>query len=353
MFKYQKLSNSLLNKFENYQPNTIIIWQGLYKFENYLSEENKLIALKKEITEETTNYLSLVFHRFLENKIKPLSIRINNSKIKPFNPFPELEKDFRKIEPRQSKFSSDVISIEGFILPSRAISESSKGITIWTTPNMGLLDMEGIYIYRSNRIILFGGWNGIVKKAPRLQLARLRVEVGNSVDHLLHLNVAKSQIIIPHELRNAFEDYIEELKAEAEREFYNKGIRTFSETKTSKKLQLFERSYSNKGSILEINREFPVVKNFTDTLKNKQISQFNLLLKMINNRVNNIRHVYEERDFVGIEEKDGISTEELIFHINQLKFKGLEKEFIKENILPNLGFKFSSLPESIKSIFEK
>src|SRR5690606_4026712 len=152
----------------------------------------------------------------------------NNTIVSPFNPFPEEEKDFRQIEPKQSSFRSDVIKIEGFVLPSRAITESKQSQTKWTTVHRGLMDMEGLYIYRSDRIILFGGWNGIVKKAPRLQLARLRVEVGNSVDHLLHLNVAKSRIVVPHELRNAFEDYIQELKIEAEREYYNRGIRKFS-----------------------------------------------------------------------------------------------------------------------------
>jgi hypothetical protein len=352
IYKYQNLSNSLLNKHEDYSPNTIIVWEGLYKFENYLSEENKLSALKKEITEVTTNYLSLVFHRFLENDNNPLNIRINNSIIKPFNPFPVLEKDFRQIEPRQSKFSNDVINIEGFVLPARAISESSKGLSIWTTPNLGLMDMEGIYIYRADRIILFGGWNGIVKKAPRLQLARLKVEVGNSVDHLLHLNVAKSQIIIPHELRNAFEDYIEDLKAEAEREFYNRGIRKFSGTKANKKIQLFERSFSNKGSILQVNSEFPVVKNLKDSLSSSQRSQLNLLLRMINNRVNDIRHVFEEKDFVGVEENDGLSIDDLEVTIKGLIEGGIELKFIREDVIPHLGYKYSTLPSSIKTIFE-
>ena len=351
--RYQKLSNLLLNKYVNFVPNTIVIWEGLYKFENYLSEDNKLTALKQEITEVTTNYLSLVFHRFLEDLNNPLSIRINNSLIKAFNPFPTYEKDFRQIEPRQSKFSSDVINIEGFVLPSRAISESLNGLSIWTTPNLGLMDMEGIYIYRADRIILYGGWNGIVKKAPRLQLARLKVEVGNSVDHLLHLNVAKSQIIIPHELRNAFEDYIEDLKGEAEREFYNRGIRKFSGTKSNKKIQLFERSFSNKGAVLEVNSEFPVLKTLNDSLNKNQKPQLNLLLKMINNRVNDIRQVFEEKDFIGIEEKDGLSIQDLELNIKNLIENGIEIKFIKENIIPHLGFKYSSLPTSIKQFLNE
>lgn len=350
--QYNYLSNEYFNRFEDYDPNTIVIWNGLYKFENHLKEKFRQDALKREITEVTSDYLALVFHRFMERKINPLQIRINNQIVKPFNPFPEEEKDFRQIEPKQSAFSEDVIKIEGFVLPSRAISESSKGITKWTTRYRGLMDMEGLYIYRTDRIILFGGWNGIVKKAPRLQLARLRVEVGNSVDDLLHLNVAKSQIVVPHELRSAFEGYIQELKVEAEREYYNRGIRKFSGLKSQNHIQLFERSSSNKGSILEVNGNFPLLKNLKNSLDKEQNSKLNLFLRMINTRVNNIRHVHEEKEFLGIEEKDGLSTEELEINISELLSNGISKEMVKEEIIPHLGFKYSTLPESIKSLMK-
>jgi hypothetical protein len=352
LYQYNQLSTEYLNGFEDYEPNTIVIWDGLYKFENYLKEKNRKNALKREITEVTSDYLALVFHRFMENDVNPLKIRINNTVVNPFNPFPEEEKDFRQIEPKQSAFRSDVIKIEGFVLPSRAIAESTKGLTKWTTRHRGLMDMEGLYIYRADRIILFGGWNGIVKKAPRLQLARLRVEVGNSVDHLLHLNVAKSQIVVPHELRNAFEDYIHELKIEAEREYYNRGIRKFSGNKSQNHNQLFERSYSNKGSVLEVNNNFPLLKNLQDSLNKKQNSTLNLLLRMINTRVNNIRHVHEEKEFLGIEEKDGLSVDDLKINIIDLISNGSTKEMIKEGFMSNLGFNYSSLPETIKALLK-
>jgi hypothetical protein len=350
MYRYNQLSQDFLKRFEDYEPNTIVIWEGLYKFESYLEKDNRKDALKREITEITSDYLALVFHRFMEKDNNPLRIRINNTIVIPFNPFPEEEKDFRQIEPKQSSFRSDVIKIEGYVLPSRAISESTKGLTKWTTRYRGLMDMEGLYIYRADRIILFGGWNGIIKKAPRLQLARLRVEVGNSVDHLLHLNVAKSQIVVPHELRKAFEDYIQELKIEAEREYYNRGIRKFSGSKSQNNIQLFERSYSNKGSILEVNNNFPLIKSLQESLNNNQSSQLKLLLKMINTRINNIRHVHEDKDFLGIEENNGISTIDLKNNLLNLLNQGMTKDILKNEILPNLGYKFSSFPDEIKDL---
>lgn len=349
---YSELSKTFLGQFESFEANTIVIWKGLYKFENYLDADNRQNALKKEITEITSDYLSLVFHKFMEHEKFPLNIRINNKILSPFNPFPTYETNFRPIAYKQRHFSTDTIKMEGFVLPSRSIDESRKGLTNWTTKNRGLMDMEGIYIYRSDRIILFGGWNGLIKKAPRLQLARLRVEIGNSVDHLLHLNVAKSQIVIPHDLKKAFERYIEELKIEAEKEFFNRGIRDFSNNKQRNRESLFERKASNKGVLLELNNEFPLLKEIKKDLSKEQSAKFNLVLRMINTSINKIRHTHEEISFLNIEEKDGLSLNDIIISLITLQKNGFSSEQIKKDILPGLGFEESSLPEEIKQLLK-
>jgi hypothetical protein len=349
--QYIKLSEGHLNRFENFEVNTVIAWRGLYKFENYLEGDNRQTALKKQITEVTSDYLSLVFHRYMERKENPLQIRINNNLIASFNPFPTTISDFRPIEFKQKHFSTDTIKIEGFVLPSRSIDES-QSISMWTTKNRSLMDMEGIYIYRADRLIHFGGWNGLIKKAPRLQLARLRVDIGNSVDHLLHLNVAKSQIEIPHDLTVAFEKYIDELKTQAEREFFNRGIRRFSSNRKDDNVQLFDRKASNKGTLLEVNNSFPLLKSLMSELKKEQLVKLNLVIRMINTRINEIRQTHEEKAFVGIEEKDGLSLKDLMSCVNELIESGLSNELIKNEILPNLGFTENSLPQEVKNLLK-
>lgn len=139
---YKKLSETYFNSFKSYEPNTIVVWNGLYKFENYIENKNRKDAIKKEITEVTSDHLSLVFHRFIERKELPLKIRINNQILEAFNPFPMEEKDFRSIEYKQRSFGNDAIKIEGFVLPSRSMEESKNSITKWTTKYRSLMDME-------------------------------------------------------------------------------------------------------------------------------------------------------------------------------------------------------------------
>lgn len=349
--QYRSLSEGHLNRFNDFDANTIVVWRGLYKFENYIEQNNRQSALKKQITEVTSDYLSLVFHRYMERTLNPLQIRINNHVIESFNPFPTTIPDFRPIEFKQKNFSTDTIKIEGFVLPSRSIDES-QNISLWTTKNRSLMDMEGIYIYRSDRLIHFGGWNGLIKKAPRLQLARLRVDIGNSVDHLLHLNVAKSQIEIPHDLRVAFEKYIDELKIQAEREYFNRGIRKFSSNRNKDNFQLFDRKASSKGTLLELNSDFPLLKSLIEGLEKDQLSKLNLLIRMINTRINEIRQTHEEKEFVGVEEKDGFSLRDLMMCVNELIESGLSSEIIKNDVLPSLGFSQKSLPVDVMKLLK-
>ncbi|MBI1836955.1 MAG: ATP-binding protein [Flavobacteriia bacterium] len=345
---YNTISESHLNNSKDYIPNTIIIWKGLYKFENFLDIKNKQEALKQEITNTTSEYLSIVFHKFMERRTNKINIRINNTLVNPFNPFPLENSSLRALEPLQKEFGKDIVKIQGFVLPNTSIKETKENSNLWTPFNKSLMDMEGLYIYRADRLILFGGWNGLIKKMPRLQLGRLKINIGNKVDHLFHLNVAKSQINIPHDLKNSFLRAIVDLKVEAQKEYFNHGLKTFSHKPTEHSSELFYKIATNKGVLLKINDEFPLLKSLKSSLNKNQKSELNFILKMSSNLINKVRQV-DNIEITGNPEKDGISIDDIFNSINELLKLGLSKEQIKKDILPNLGFK-NTIPEEIITI---
>jgi hypothetical protein len=342
--QYNTISNSLLNGSSDFKPNTIIVWRGLYKFENFLDVKNKQDALKEEITNTTSEYLSIVFHKFMERQTNPLDIRINNTLVRPFNPFPTENSNLRALEPLQKEFGKDIVKIQGFVLPNSSIKETKENSNPWTPHNKSLMDMEGLYIYRADRLILFGGWNGLIKKMPRLQLGRLKIDIGNKVDHLFHLNVAKSQINIPHDLKNSFLRAIVDLKVEAQKEYFNYGLKAFNQKPTENNGELFYKTATNKGVLLRINDEFPLLKALKSSLNNKQKAELNFILKMSSNLINKVRQV-DNIEITGNAEKDGISIDEIVKSITELLSLGLSKEQIKKDILPNLGIKANAHEE--------
>lgn len=342
---YNALSNGFLNPFDGYIPNTIILWHGLYKFDSKYNSENKYTYLQKELNDNAKDYLQLIFHRFME-KPEPLTIRLNNDHLTAFNPFPQ---DARSLPGQQKLLLDSKLKIEGFVLPNRSINES-KEVSHWTLANKSLMDMEGIYIYRADRIIAYGGWNGLIKKSARLQLARLKVEIDNGVDNLFHLNVAKSSITIPFTEQFAFVRYVSELKNEAEKEYFNYDRKAKS-IKTSYN-EIFKKTPTSHGLALEFDDEFPLLKSLVGTLSDTQIKQLRIILRMVTTTVNKIKKVHGEDSFVNLVEKDNIDEHHLIITINNLLENGYTKDYVYNNIIPMMGIKQDSMPESILKLLK-
>ncbi|MDC0313292.1 ATP-binding protein [bacterium] len=345
---YQKISGEYLGEIENFTANTIVVWKGLYKFEDYLNAENRKKALQKQLNEVTADHLSLVFHRFLERRKLALRIRVNNKQISPFDPFPPTGSGVRKIESKRRSFFQDSVKLEGFVLPAHSVNEAKSGVSKWTTKKRSLTDMEGIYVYRADRIIIYGGWNGLIRKGPRLQLARLRVDVGNKVDHLLHLNVSKSQITIPHDLKVGFEHYVNDLKIEAEREFHNRGIRKLSNDDSQNKEQLFKRIACSKGTLVELNENYPIINDLKNSLSKKQQTKLTLLFRMVNTMINKTRLTHETDEFLSnADNSSGVSEASLKEAISLFSKLGWSEQQIRTNFITELGFNEDSVPSEL------
>lgn len=350
---YRDCTINFSKQFTNYDPNTIIVWQGLYKFQNFIEPGNRAKALVKQLEKTTREYLGIVFHRFMQQKESPLQIRINHWLVEYFDPFPiNKRKDLRSLGPFERQYKGDIFRVEAFVLPSVAIKEEKKHGG-WVTPNRNLMDLEGMYIYRGERVIYFGGWNGLIKKQANLKLARLKVDVGNLNDDILQLNVAKSKISIPYELERGFLEKVVSLRQEAKKEYFNHGLRDVSSSKNENKKSLYNKIITSKfGAILELNTDYPGIKNFIEGLNSKQQKQFRLIMHLINISSNRMLGKHEDNEIVGVEDIDKIDLDLIINYIRQLKEAGFDKVKIEELAFADLGFKHNNLPEVLSKLLK-
>jgi hypothetical protein len=343
---YKKISQNRINHLDTNNPNTIIIWQGLYKFSNNLE------FLNKQLVEVTSEYLGIVFHRFLERTLNPLQIKINNSYVVPFNPFPVRDKpELRSLGERQRIFKNNTFKMEGFVLPvSSTDQENEAG---WKTKKLGLLDLEGVFVYRGNRIIYFGGWNGLIKKETKLKLARLRIDISNANDKEFQLNVSKSRIIIPQELIVSVLDYITYLKIEAKNELTKRGIRRNSSLKKNAHTDLFNRIPTSNGVKLDFNMEYPLLKSIIQQLDEKQNRQIDLLLKVISSKFNYNKDSADIQNTIDEIVDSSFSEEDIIEAIIQFKNKGWSKDKIVNLFLKDIGLSDKSFSEKINIVLNK
>lgn len=351
--EYGSASESHLGAFdETFSARTIIVWRGLYKFEDYIEEHDCADVLKSELTEVARGHLSLVFHRFLERAGTPLQIRLNNVLVKPFNPFPTQSDGVRRIGQKNRRLGNDAIRVEGFVLPTRSIDEVRQGASEWVPAGKGLMDLEGIYIYRADRIILYGGWLGLVNRSQRIQLGRMRVEIGNAVDHLLHLNISKSQVVMPHDVRSGFKEYIAELRTEAEREFYNRTVRQFDPGTSSRVQPFISTTATNRGAQMQVNTDFPLVRELSESLNADQKTILKTVLRMIRTELNKIRRVHEDTVFTDVVDDNELSAAEMVEIVKKLQKGGFDGGFIKNYCIRELGYQLDSLPTEVTDLIE-
>lgn len=161
--------------------------------------------------------------------------------------------------------------------------------------------------------------------------------------------MAKSQISIPYDLKMGFLKYIAELKEQAEKEYYNRGIRKISSAKSDSVPQLFERHATNRGTQIEINNEFPLVQVIRSSMDYEQQKMFGLLFKMVNNLINKLGRVNEDHAKLN-SGPDAVDESDLYNMIQKLLKNGTSKEIIKLAILPALGYRVDNIPPHINQL---
>jgi hypothetical protein len=188
---------------------TMVLWQNfdiLHKF-----SEGLVYDTLNDQKEKLDQYLGLIFHRYLSATKNKLSFYINNHKIKPQDPFLESHpktttKKERTIAIRDTSNIERKIYIKPFILPfATDLSEKDKKL-IGGVENLRL--RQGFYIYRNNRLIIWGTWFGMKPRAELTKNARIRVDIPNSLDDIWSIDIKKQTASIPKRIKQQLKNTV-------------------------------------------------------------------------------------------------------------------------------------------------
>lgn len=186
---------------------TVVIWQQLDRILGYNNPEGeparkRLIDMCAVLEE----HVAMVFHRFLENKVrgKRLAIYIQDGKVTPWDPFVANEAKRKVLEPLSLKVEghvgrSDVV-FEPFVLPAQSMFSSSEAHKRASGPAQWNRQ-QGFYIYRADRLIQSGGWSNVRTLDEHLKLARIAVYFSPKLDEEFKINVPKMKVAFPSEIR--------------------------------------------------------------------------------------------------------------------------------------------------------
>ncbi len=186
------------HRLQKLESGTTVIWEKMDLLLGGLSikteNETAMKAFLKEF-EEVENHLSLVFHRYIDRK--KLNIWINDHKIKAWDPFMKEADGTQKIA--EEKLDNRQIQIRCYVIPhsSKIREEDYKETRInqW-------YDLQGFYIYRNNRLLLYGDWLKLFPKKEYFKNARILVDIPNTLDSHWKIDIKKAKATPPVTVRS-------------------------------------------------------------------------------------------------------------------------------------------------------
>lgn len=189
------------NELLKYENGTLVIWKNFDKLE---SNSNNFEDSFRNLVSDAKKHVELVFHRFY-NKV---SIYFNNKRIEKRDPF--LSSSLKSQTGRESLI--DINGIKIVVIPHtlpNANALSNEERSLLGNPK-SIYDEQGFYIYRNERLIIWGSWLHMGYKSELNKLARVQVDIPSSLDYIWMLDVKKSSAKIPdlikEQIRSAIED---------------------------------------------------------------------------------------------------------------------------------------------------
>lgn len=198
------------------EPGTIILWKKLDRLLPVKSPESGWARRRIEgLGPKLNDYLSMVFHRFLSGEAyAKVVIYVNGKKLEPWDPFVRDEEGTQMLDVDEFEVEhgeqSDTVTLKRYLLPqrsdfsSREAFEAASGIDKWNK-------QQGLYIYRADRLVQWGGWSKIRTIDEHTKLARASLDFNTRLDDAFNINVAKMRVSLPSQLRKMLSRPVNEL----------------------------------------------------------------------------------------------------------------------------------------------
>lgn len=263
-----------LDVLKNQGQGTIVLWQNL---DRLTAGESSIETALGQQMDQARSHLSLVFHRYISQEPgrTRISLAINGNPLPPIDPFLSQHKATQPLDEDSFNVEGRKVVVKPFILPH--ISKLTPAEMTLAGGNEGIRNQQGFYIYRNRRLIIWGTWFRLARKDELSKLARVRVDIPNSLDHLWTLDIKKSAAHPPEAVRLNLRRTVERIRQVSGRTIAFRG-------RAQEKGELisgWKEIYDRGGVRFDINRDHPSVKSFLGRLSTKEdIKAFEALLSV-------------------------------------------------------------------------
>lgn len=182
-----------------------------------------------EMLQRVEHHLAMVFHRFIDGDQHRIVLKLNGKLVKAWNPFVTWHSATSPKPVARLRGTSGDVEVRGYVLPHRDRFRNAEEHEAASGPE-GWVAQQGFYVYRAGRLIVAGGWLGLGGSREWLrdeasQLARIRIDIPNSVDGAWRIDVRKATARPPASLRGDLTRIALDVRRSARDVYAHRGVR--------------------------------------------------------------------------------------------------------------------------------
>ena len=257
------------------RPGTVVIWECMDRLiaNQDVADKKAHLGFLKTL-DRIAKHLAMVFHQFLSGP-KPVKIYLNGDPIVAWDPFLTGEVSTQDLASDFLFLKDYCIRVTPYVLPHHSkISDAQYKLA---EGPRGWPDMQGFYVYRNKRLLVAGDWLGLgYRKEEHYKLARIKVELPNTLDHEWQLDVKKCTAI-PHPLVQSSLKRIAQLTRNRACEICRHRGKVIARKSDMKHVFVWQEKTRRGKQFFSINRDHPIVSR---ALKQPDKANVNALLRL-------------------------------------------------------------------------
>ena len=283
-------SEPRLDDLDDFEHGTMVLWEVLDRLVgNARVDDERVHQHFRKLLEDVEDHLAMVFHRYLGSVRSRLTIVVNEQEIDAWDPFVERHSATQRTPEDSVAIPGHeaTVQIQGYVLPHKdRLGDSEHGKA---SGPRGWNAQQGFYLYRNKRLIVPGSWLGLGGSRPwtkeeHYKLARIRIDIPNSMDHLWQLDVKKSTARAPLQLRDRLKGLAQTVRRDARAVFAHRG--KYRRRKTRKEYDRPWKAGRRSGAtVYRINRDHPVISALLQSVGSEASTDLDAAFRIIEETV--------------------------------------------------------------------
>ncbi len=253
---------------------TLVVWEKLDRLVSPDRQDGRHDLVRQ--LDEAATHVEFVFHRFLSGRVGGrLAISMNDRELRPFDPFHSNHPATQHHPEETIRLDSGEIRIWPVTLPhhDKVTAEEWKR---FAGPE-GYVSNQGFYLYRNRRLIVHGTWFRLARQLELTKLARVGIDIPNTLDADWKIDVRKASAQPPAPVRERLRRIIERIGVPSRRAYTGRGARL---TEASR-LPVWRRVQDKNHIFYRIDEQNPVLAAFRDDLDPARARDFERILRLL------------------------------------------------------------------------